>query len=163
MLGSIVLSTAVDEFEYLVYTGATTLTDGTTPIPMVENEDMIDYATLYEMILESYWEDIGSWFNTGYWMYVTFDNPAYYISYAMSALPCLEIYAKAGNEGLDKARESYLKLFTFSSDDQFVAEDSFGDLYVTKTYEEVLNWAGLSGPFQENLYKSIQQYFSSRS
>ncbi|MCH5152866.1 MAG: hypothetical protein J1F68_02770 [Clostridiales bacterium] len=162
MLGSIVMSTAVDEFEYLVYTGATTLTDGTTPVPMVDGQDLIDYATLYELILKTYWTDIGSFFNTSYWMYVTFSNPAYYISYAMSALPCIELYAKAGNDGLNAARDSYLKLFTFSSDDTFVAEDSFGELYVTKTYQEVLNWAGLSGPFQENLYQSIKTYFESR-
>ena len=159
MLGSIVLSTAVDEFEYLVYTGATTF-DG-KPIPMID-EDLIDYATLYKVILESYWEDIGSWFNVNYWMYVTFDNAAYYISYAMSALPCLELYAKAGNDGLEAARASYLKLFTFSSNEEFLAEDSFGDKYVTATYEEILNWAGLGGPFQEELYESIVEFFEGR-
>ena len=161
MLGSIVLSTAVDEFEYLVYTGATEF-DG-QPIPTVDGSDLIDYATLYETILEAYWDGIGDWFNTSYWMYVTFDNAAYYISYAMSALPCLELYAKAGNDGLNAARASYLKLFTFSSNQDFVAEDSFGDLYVTKTYQEVLNWAGLGGPFQQNLYDTISAYFESRS
>ena len=159
MLGSIVLSTAVDEFEYLVYTGATTF-DG-KPIPMID-EDLIDYATLYKVILESYWEDIGSWFNVNYWMYVTFDNAAYYISYAMSALPCLELYAKAGNDGLEAARASYLKLFTFSSNEEFLAEDSFGDMYVSATYEEILNWAGLGGPFQEELYESIVEFFEGR-
>ena len=163
MLGSIVLSTAVDEFEYLVYTGATTFNG--QPIATVELSDgteVIDYATLYELILQSYWDEIGDWFNTSYWMYVTFDNAAYYISYAMSALPCIELYAKAGNDGLDAARASYLKLFTFSSNDAFMAQDEFNDWYVTATYEQILNWAGLNGPFQENLYRSIQTFFASR-
>lgn len=162
-LGSIILSTAVDEFEYLVYTGATTF-DGEpiATVQLADGTEVIDYATLYKVILESYWKDVGELFNTSYWMYVTFDSAAYYISYAMSALPCIELYAKAGNEGLEAARASYLKLFTFSSDDSFVAEDSFGDLYVTKTYQEVLNWAGLSGPFQQSLYETIVEYFATR-
>ena len=164
MLGSIIMSTAVDELEYLAYTGATEFNGQAIPtVKMSNGERVTDYATLYTLIMQSYWKDITSWFNTSYWMYVTFGSPAYYISYAMSALPCIELYAKAGNDGLDAARESYLKLFTFSSNQDFVEEDSFGDLYVKATYQEVLNWAGLSGPFEEGLYQSIQQYFSSRN
>lgn len=164
MLGSIVLSTAVDEFEYLVYTGATEF-DGKAieKVNIGEGVEVIDYAKLYETILKSYWANIGSFFNTQYWMYVTFDNAAYYISYAMSALPCLELYAIAGNDGLDTARDSYIKLFTFSSNDEFIATDSFGDTYVKESYEKILNWAGLKGPFQEELYEAIQEYFESRA
>ena len=102
-------------------------------------------------------------YNTSYWAHVVFDSSAYYISYAMSALPCLELYAIAGNDGIDAARDSYIKLFTFSSNDDFIATDSFGDKYVTATYQQVLNWAGLKGPFQEDLYKEIQEYFESRA
>ena len=160
MLGSIVMSTAVDEFEYLAYTGAETFNG--QPIPTVEGTDVIDYASLYALVMESYWEGITEYFNTKYWMYVAFDNAAYYISYAMSALPCIELYAKAGNEGIEAARESYLKLFTFSSNDEFLAEDDFGDKYVTATYAEILNWAGLSDPFDEELYVSIKTFFESR-
>ena len=162
MLGSIVMSTAVDEFEYIIYTGADEF-DG-EPLPLVKGSDVIDYGALYKSILESYWAGIGGLFNTNYWMYVTFDNAAYYISYAMSALPCIELYAKAGTgaAGLAAARDSYLKLFTFSSEDSFLAEDRYGDKYVTATYEQILNWAGLGGPFQQTLYETIETYFESR-
>lgn len=177
MLGSIVMSTAVDEFEYLVYTGATTYND--QPIEKVTISDaengereVIDYGALYETILVTYWEEIGDWFNTDYWMYATFDNAAYYISYAMSALPCLELYAKAGNDGLEAARASYLKLFTFSSNDEFMDEETYTDsdgehvdrfLKDSVTYQNILNWAGLKGPFQEELYQVIETYFESRA
>ena len=160
MLGSIVLSTAVDEFEYLMYTGAETYNG--QPIAKYKKTELIDYGVLYKQILKTYWVDIGDWFNTEYWQYAAFDNAAYYISYAMSALPCLEIYAKAGNDGLEAARASYLKLFTFSSNEEFISEDQYGDLYVSATYEEILNWAGLGGPFQEELYKTIDAFFASR-
>ena len=162
MLGSIVMSTAVDEFEYLIYTGATEF-DGEA-FPQVKDSDVIDYNALYEAIVTSYWEDIATMYNTEYWMYVAFDNAAYYISYAMSALPCLELYAKAGTgaDGLEAARASYLKLFTFSSNDEFISEDRYGDKYVSATYEEILNWAELSGPFQQALYDTITNYFENR-
>lgn len=176
MLGSVVLSTAVDEFEYLVYTGATTFNGN--PIATVELSDgtkVIDYAKLYEDILYSYWDEIGTFYNTAYWSYVVFDQACYYISYAMSALPCLELYAIAGasDDGLESARDSYLKLFTFGSDDKFVETESYvgddGETHYTTslkdgvTYQSILNWAGLKGPFQEELYQTIQKYFSERS
>ena len=173
MLGSIVLSTAVDEFEYLAYTGATEYNG--LPIATVQLADgssVVDYAKLYEDILCTYWEDIGSFFNTGYWSYVVFDQAAYYISYAMSALPCLEIYAKAGVDGLAAARDSYVKLFTFGDEEQFVQTDETvledGTILVDRylkdgvTYQTILNWAGLNGPFQEELYQTIQAFFAAR-
>lgn len=162
MLGSVVMSTAVDEFEYLAYTGATEFNGKAIATVTVNGKKVIDYGKLYQSILKTYWKNIDDWFNTDYWM-VSFDSTAYYISYAMSALPCIELYAKAGNDGLEEARESYLKLFTFSQNDAFIETDSFDDRYVTATYQEVLNWAGLQGPFQEGLYQSIQQYFESRN
>lgn len=175
MLSSIVLSTAVDEFEYLVYTGATTYNG--EPIATVKLSDgttVINYEELYKSILDSYWPKMGSTYSIApyYWSYVVFDQAAYYISYAMSALPCLEIYAIAcnGDDGLENARDSYLKLFTFGSESQFVdvetSVDEDGETHTNAslkagvTYQDILNWAGLSGPFQEELYVTIQKYFN---
>lgn len=163
ILGTIALSTAVDEFEQLVYTGATEYNG--QPIPTVTTADettVINYQELFETILTSYWEDIGEVFYLDYWAKVCVDNPGYYISYSMSALPSIEIYAKANTEGFDAARDSYLKLFTFADEEQFVETDEYGYAYVKEdvTYQSILNWAGLSGPFQEELYKTIQQAFA---
>lgn len=173
MLGSVVLSTAVDEFEYLAYTGATEFNG--SPIATAELTDgtlVIDYEKLYVDILTTYWEDIGDWFNTTYWSYVVFDQAGYYISYAMSALPSLEIYAKAGVDGLEETRDSYIKLFSFSDEDEFVQTDVYeysdGTTYIDRylkegvTYQSILNWAGLDGPFQEELYLTIQEFFANR-
>lgn len=167
MLGTIVMSTAVDEFEYLVYTGATTFNG--QPIPTVQFEDgstIVDYATLYKNIMKSYWSGITEYYNTAYWSYVVFDQAGYYISYAMSALPALEIYAKSGIDGLEAARDSYLKLFTFSNNNDFVSEKIYDDGYVernlTASYETILNWAGLDGPFQKDLYTTIAEFFANR-
>ena len=170
MLGTIVMSTAVDEFEYLVYTNATTFNG--QEIAKVSDTDIIDYGALYTAIMQSYWSDIDEYYNVNYWASVVFDRAGYYISYAMSALPSLEIYAKAGNEGLAAARDSYLKLFTFADNENFVQTDVYeyddGSVYVDRylkdgvTYQNILNWAGLSGPFQEELYKSVAELFANR-
>ena len=102
-----------------------------------------------------------TYFNENYWAYVVFDQAGYYISYAMSALPSLEIYAKAANEGLEAARESYIKLFTFSDNEAFMDVDQYGDPFIKNdvTYQQILNWAGLKGPFEAELYQTIRQAF----
>lgn len=172
MFSSIILATAVDEFEYLVYTGATTYNGSAIPtVKLADGTTVINYAELYETILATYWDGMGSLFTIApyYWSYVVFDQAAYYISYAMSALPSLEIYAVANTKGLESARDSYSKLFTFSSNEEFVEKEAYtgddGETYYTTslkegvTYQNILNWAGLSGPFQEELYLTIQKHF----
>ena len=49
-----------------------------------------------------------------YWRYVVIEAPCYYISYAMSALPCIELLAIAETEGFEVAQSKYLKFFTLS-------------------------------------------------
>ena len=149
-LSIIVLATAVDELEQAAYAGT------------YNGASITDYNATFTQILSTY-AGADDYLNTDYWFYVVFDNAAYYISYAMSALPALEIFAKAGNDGLNAARESYLKLFTYSSNSSFLGSDGYGGKAVTATYETILNWAGLYGPFQSQLYTTIQTYFNSRS
>ncbi len=161
-VGTIILSTAVDEFENVCYTGATEYNG--QPLPTVTLDDdqkIIDYGKLYKTILKSYWSNVTTYFNENYWAYVVFDQAGYYISYAMSALPSLEIYAKAANEGLEAARESYIKLFTFSDNEAFMDVDQYGDPFIKNdvTYQQILNWAGLKGPFEAELYQTIRQAF----
>ena len=161
MLSTIIMSTAVDELEQAAYSGSYANGDSLPTISATidgEETSVIDYQTMYETILTSYWAEIGDYLNTEYWSYVVFDNAAYYISYAMSALPSLEIYVKARTQGIDSARDSYLKLFTFS--DYESAVDADNDGYCS--YQEILNWCGLKGPFEEELYSTISTYFSSR-
>ena len=162
ILATIIMSTAVDEFEQAAYSGA--YSNG-QPLPTIsatidgEETTVIDYQTMYETILNSYWSDMGKYFNAEYWSYVVFDSAAYYISYAMSALPSLEIYVTARQQGLNVARDCYLKLFTFSDYETAVDKDGDGEC----TYQEILNWCGLKGPFQSELYTTISTYFSSRN
>lgn len=97
--------------------------------------------------------------NSAYWRYVVIEAPCYYISYAMSALPSMGIYVKAMQEGFDVAKESYFKLFTFSDNQAFTTVDGAGDKVVTATYQEILNYCGLYGPFQQELYQQLSNFF----
>ena len=144
-LSTVILATAVDEFEQAAYSGTY---NGAT---------ITDYNQTFVDILTSY-GGANQYLNTDYWFYVVFDNAAYYISYAMSALPAIELYAKAGNSGLNAARESYLKLFTYSSNSSLVSNGN-----ITASYEQILNYCGLHSAFQSELYTTIQSYFNSRS
>lgn len=149
ILSAVILSTAVDELEQAAYSG----TYNGAPIT--------DYNATFKNILATY-GGADEFLNSDYWFYVVFDNAAYYISYAMSALPAIEIYAKAGSGGLDNARTSYLKLFTYSSNNSFLGTDGNDGKQVTASYEQILNWCGLHSAFQPELYLTIQNYFNSR-
>ena len=143
-LSTVVLATAVDEFEQAAYSGT------------YNGADISDYNQTFTSILASY-SGADQYLNSDYWFYVVFDNAAYYISYAMSALPAIEIFAKAGNVGLNAARESYIKLFTYSSNSSLVKDGQ-----ITATYQEILNYCGLHSAFQSELYDTIRNYFNSR-
>lgn len=153
ILCTIVQSTIVDEFEQAVYSntyGSGQYSGGIDPSK---------YGDLYEEILASYGEGMADILGTDYWQYVVVDSPAYYISYAMSALPSLEIFVKAQQSGLNSARDSYFKLYTFSRNQ--ASADTNGD--GTVTYREALNYAGLGSPFSASLYTAISEYFADYS
>ena len=159
VLATIVISTAVDEFEQAAYSG------------VYEGEPIKDtYGNLFDKILSTYKGTYGGkeydatdFLNTSYWGYVAFENAAYYISYAMSALPCLELYAMA-QSNLDEARDAYVKLFTFANDTRFVSVDSYGNKFLKNgaIYEEILNFAGLKSPFERSMYTTLRTYFNNR-
>lgn len=131
MLQTVLNATAIDEFEQAVYTGSY---EGYTTL------NANNYQDLYDTICTKYGINDKENGNT-YWMGVCFDNAAYYISYAMSALPSIEIYAKAVDKdgGVDVARTAYLTLFTNASTD----------------YNTVLAAAGLHNAFEEALYTEL--------
>lgn len=151
MMAISLLATAVDEFEEAVYTGSwgayTTITKE-------------QYDALFKDIMKQY--GIETTLNSSYWRYVVIESPCYYISYSMSALPSMGIYVKAMQEGFDVAKESYFKLFTFSDNQAFTTVDGAGDKVVTATYQEILNYCGLYGPFQQELYQQLSDFFLNR-
>ena len=76
---------------------------------------------------------------------MTITSPCYYVSYSVSALSVLQIYANAKNTSFDEAKESYLKLFTYT------------DVNPEMTTEEVLEYAGLYSFTDEDLYRLLSR------
>ena len=134
MLGTILLASCVDEFEYCVYTG-------TTPDGQPAEYTAEDYDDLFISIMDLY--GIATTFRTTYWRSVTILHSGYYISYAMSALPSIEILSIAGEYGYEYTKDIYFKTqFTRNSD-----------------FESFLIEVGLTSVFDENLYINLLDYF----
>ena len=153
MLGSILQGSMVDEFEQAVYANSYDA-DGYR-----DGISADKYDELFNTIIASYDESFVEDYSY-YWLQVAFDSPAYYVSYAMSALPCVELFTIAQTEGVDYAREAYFGLFTFANNTKFVEVDSDGYKTVTATYAEILHDCGLSSPLTEELYQTIANYFN---
>ncbi|MBQ2908745.1 MAG: hypothetical protein IJE56_02190, partial [Clostridia bacterium] len=77
-----------------------------------------------------------------YFRLVTIPNPSYYISYSVSLISSLELYALATNDYAN-AVDVYTKL-----------------LKMQNGYVESLNEVGLSSPFEAETYGLISQVFS---
>ena len=141
-LQTIILATQVDCFEQAIYLnnyegpGAEEImADG----KITADEYDAVYAGLSEYlgIKEDYRVD-------DYWRYVTISSPCYYISYAISGVNALQIYVNAQGEGFEAAKESYLKLFTYT------------DVDPEMTTEEVLLYAGLTSYVDEQTFVRIR-------
>ena len=146
MLNTIVIALAVDTFEQAVYTD---YYDGAYSAEIMA-DNTITYDE-YDLLFKSVIEDFGAtgYLTEEYWRYVVIHAPCYYVSYSVSALSVLQLYPKA-NEDFDAAVDSYLKLFTYTDT---LEDDGYMDT------EAVLEYAGLYGFTDEELYKSIYEYF----
>ena len=142
-LKTIVLATQINCFEQAVYLdyydgygSEAIMADGT----ITANE----YDALFAAISEDF--GISRIYRVDYyWRYVTISSPCYYISYAVSGVNSLQIYAMAENNGYDAAKDAYLKLFTYT--------DANPDM----TLEEVLTYAGLTSYVNEETFKLISK------
>ncbi len=150
MFNIIMLATAVDEFEYCVYTG--TDLDGNP-----KEYGVRDYDKLFINIMKEY--GIDGILVDYYWRYVVIEAPCYYISYAMSALPCIELLSIADTEGFEIAQAKYFKFFTFTDDPANTEVDEIGDKVVKIGYADTLKYVGLNSIFDEGLYTHINDYF----
>lgn len=135
---TIIISTIIDEFEQRVYA-----------LESVEGMTSEDFDNIMKDVCAQYGNDGMdgySWISTyvtdpnEYWRLVAISNPVYYISYAISAVPALEIYAIA-TENYDAALTAYNGLI-----EGITPEDGFLG---------ALKKAGLTTPFEEETYIKI--------
>ena len=148
---TIMLSVQVDCFERAVYLdyydgpgSEEIMADGT--ITADEYDALYAGLSQYLGIYEHYRVD-------EYWRYgMTISSPCYYISYAVSGINALQIYVKANNESFEAAKDSYLKLFTYTD----------ADLDGEMNLNDVLEYAGLLSFTDEQTYAKIYSFVNSR-
>ena len=132
-----IMGALIDEFEQRVYS----LTDAE-----IEAMTAIDFDTIMMNVCEPYGgvSAISGLFSDPlfYWKLVAPTSPVYYISYAVSAIAALEVYAIA-QQDYDAALEVYTKLVV-----GITPEDGFLG---------ALEKAGLGSPFEEETFINIQK------
>ena len=134
MLFTSIICDYVDCFEYALYTGQIT---GTNYKSWIQTNISAPYAS--------------------YILYVSTISPCYYISYALSAIPSVKLYAIAKEQGLDKAKECYYGLLDYMYHVGELNEEDDGTLTSDATFEDALVYAGIGSPFEEQFYKDLAE------
>ena len=135
-IASVLLAVIIDEFEERVYTA-----EG------VEDFDVKDFDKIMEEVCEGYGgiekiEEIAD-IQTA-WRQVALEQPGYYISYAVSMIPSLDIFFSAADDW-DAAVGIYQKLTTELDEDP--------------TFLEALEDAGLATPFEDTLFNKLMKRY----
>lgn len=127
----------IDQFEQQVYShpnaGSLTLEKYDAMMEQIA----LDYGGIEQ--IEEYVTDIQA-----YWKQVVLESPVYYISYAVSGVAALDLYAIAENDS-DRAWEIYRKL---------MEEPLEGEGFLAN-----ISTAGLRGPFDETVYAQIHSRY----
>ena len=148
---TILLCTAVDEVETIIYSNSYS---GSDPAILAIAQDGIqpgEYDALGDAVFDSYGVKEYSY----YWRFVTVNSPGYYISYAMSMISSMEVWAKSQSDGFEAAKAAYFKLFTYTDEEDNAYLDHDGDLVALLDYAGVLVYAGFTSPFDEVTYTTI--------
>ena len=148
-LSAIVMTIQIDAFEQAIYLNyydgygcEEIMADG--QITADEYDLLYQYLSIEFGIEEDYRSD--SYWRKG----MTIKSPCYYVSYSISGICALQVYFKACNEGFDAAKESYLKLISYT------------DVNPDMSFEEVLEYAGFYSYMDEALYKDFAKYFTGK-
>jgi oligoendopeptidase F len=136
---------AVNEFEIAVYTN--TYTGTNSDVIMADGQiTSNEYDNLFTSILSDFGlENVGS---KTYWRYVTIAQPCYYISYSVSLLASMQLFAVAQQQSFMLAVQSYIRLIEYTR------------VHPEYTYSEVLTYAGLYDFSDEKLYVELNQLFT---
>lgn len=138
---TIIMATIMDEFEQKVY-----------DLESVEGYTSADFDAIMDEVIAGYGES-ASWFEDSlsdvysYWRSTVIDNPVYYISYAVSAVAAVEIFAIA-DEDYDAAITAYTTLV-----EGVTPEDGFIG---------ALKKAGLGTPFEEETFVKVANTMKTR-
>lgn len=127
----------IDQFEQQVYSHPNAGTLTLEKYNAMMEQIALDYGGIEQ--IDEYITDIQA-----YWKQVVLESPVYYISYAVSGIAALDLYAIAENDS-DRAWEIYRKL---------MEEPLEGEGFLAN-----ISAAGLHGPFDETVYAQIHSRY----
>lgn len=132
---NIIVSTACDMFEQRVYENADL---SASEYDGVFNECVSKLGAAVLL------EDNMTMNPSDYWHIAIVANSMYYLSYAVSLIPSIELYVIAEEEGLEEAAERYIALTEGDSEIEF---------------QKALKKADLCSPFDEEVYTKLKAFF----
>ena len=132
------MSLTCDAYEQYVYKNPTLTAKDYDAAFITVSKEIGSYQFLYGLLGNGL---------ADYWHRSIVANSLYYISYATSQIPAIELYVTAMTGDFELAAEKYTTLIHCGPD------DSFGD---------ALEAAGLSSPLSEEVYNTIYEYFMGR-
>ena len=139
-LDTVVTTTLVDEFEYMLYHNYSDLDD-----KFKDGISADEYDDLYEAVKKLYGvQELDNY----YWHYYCTQSSVYEIAYAISLIPTLAKLIDI-KEDFDSAYKDYVKLQTFYKDRKFKDEFNFVN---------VLKYANFANPFEDATYDKIKAY-----
>ncbi len=134
-MGNLICFVMIDQFEQQVYADP-------------KERTQAEYEAIMEEIAQSYG---GMDFITEnimdiqqYWKYVVLESPVYYISYAVSGVSALNLFAVA-EQDLEEAFRIYIRL---------IEEPQEGEGFLGN-----IRYAGLTGPFEETVYRQLHERY----
>ena len=133
--GTITLASIVDQFEQRVYTLSTEELEAMTVEDFDAIMNEIKAYDEYSGVISNFIDPCE------YWKKVAVSNPVYYVSYSVSAVASLNIYAMA-LEDSDAAMTAYRALVETEGIDEM-------------GYVEALGAAGVISPFDENAHRNV--------
>ncbi len=133
LLSTIIICSVVDEFEMLVYQNADKITNPAEQLDMIMDHVLEGYGGA-EYFCSTFADAYA------YWRYVTIESPVYYISYAVSAIVSVQLYAEAKLD-FDNACEIYRHLV------EEPAESFLG----------AVSASGLDNPFSEGAFIAVKE------
>ena len=140
------INTIADEFEQAMYENYYTGEKFEDGIAENEMKDLWNaVCAKYGFAYAGYFPTIISYYYSG--------NSVYELAYVMSLIPSIGIFAMSDEVGLEETISHYVKLYTYALDENFTAEE---------TYVNILEYAGLYSPFNEDTYIAIKECIEKR-
>ena len=138
---SIITTCMLDEFEEALY-------KNTSPL----NKRYLDGISYdeYEYLIKDIEKKYNYTNGLNNWDYYFCTSSCYEISYGLSQVPCLGLYALARND-FDQAKETYLRLLNYYNQENINEEDN---------YIDILEKCGYMNPFSDDVYNLMDSLYA---